>query len=183
MRRLGYAGSGIPSGARERRVPQVTAMKAVLEVHASADSCRGARGFAVHVGFSLLGIGKFAAHTLAALVSIPACWMAYYGYVRLIEKACGHGARHPGSALAELEGVAHVDRRGPVFEHYRCAGRSGNVPDQGHGLGIGPRGALGAGPRRRRYRGDRLPGCVFSPVRGLPRHAAGLADLGHDVPV
>ena len=40
----------------------------------------------VQVAFSLLGIGKFAAHVLAALVSIPACYGAYYGYVRWVEK-------------------------------------------------------------------------------------------------
>ena len=45
--------------------------------------------------------GKFAAHTLAALVSIPACWMAYYGSVRLIEKRAVTELATQG-ALAEL---------------------------------------------------------------------------------
>jgi hypothetical protein len=40
----------------------------------------------VQVVFSVLGLGKFAAHVLAALVSIPACYLAYYAYVRFVEK-------------------------------------------------------------------------------------------------
>jgi len=56
---------------------------------------------AVQVGFSLLGLGKFTAHTLAALLSIPACWLAYYGYVRWIEKRAVTELAGQG-ALAEL---------------------------------------------------------------------------------
>ena len=99
MRRLGYAGNGILQ-VPVTRVPQVTAMKAVLKF-ILALIVVVVPVAAVHVGFSFLEIGKFAAHTLAALASIPACWMAYYGYVRLVEKRAVTELATQG-ALAEL---------------------------------------------------------------------------------
>ena len=74
MRRLGYSGRGILYPVKVILKFILALVVVVLPV------------VAVQVGFSLLGIGKFAAHTLAALVGIPACWLAYYGYVRLVEK-------------------------------------------------------------------------------------------------
>jgi uncharacterized protein len=53
------------------------------------------------VATPLLGLAKFPTHVLAALVSIPACYLAYYAYVRYVEKRVMTEFAARG-ALAEL---------------------------------------------------------------------------------
>jgi CAAX protease family protein len=55
----------------------------------------------VQVGFAQLGIAKSTRHMLAALVSIPACYLAYWAYVRYVEKRPVTELA-PQGALAEL---------------------------------------------------------------------------------
>ena len=55
----------------------------------------------VQLGFAQLGIGKFQRHVMAALVSIPACYLAYYAYVRYVEKRAVTELA-PQGALGEL---------------------------------------------------------------------------------
>ena len=60
----------------------------------------------VQLGFAQLGIGKFQRHVMAALVSIPACYLAYYAYVRYVEKRAVTELAPQGLFRGELSGPA-----------------------------------------------------------------------------